>query len=96
VRKLLAFVPTLAWAPSLSPQRSGPARWSLWQRLRISLFFVTFEGGMPLMRWVRARLGPRNRPGCGYLAGAAVIVIGAWMLLAGDKDEGESAARISP
>jgi putative Mn2+ efflux pump MntP len=31
----------------------------------------------------------------GYLAGAAVIAIGAWMLLSGDNDEEEKASRIT-
>ena len=30
-----------------------------------------------------------------YLAGAAVIAIGAWMLLAADKDEDEKATRLT-
>jgi manganese efflux pump family protein len=66
-----------------------------WQRLRLSLVFVIFEGGMPL---IGLGLGTVLAHGIGqvadYLAGAAVIAIGAWMLLAGDKDEDEKATRL--
>src|SRR4029077_19792966 len=67
-----------------------------WQRLRISLVFVVFEGGMPL---IGLALGSALARGIGqvgdYLAAAAVIGIGAWMLLAGDKDEEEKAGRLA-
>ena len=69
---------------------------TVWQRLRLSLVFVVFEGGMPL---IGLGLGAVLAHGIGqvadYLAGAAVIVIGAWMLLAGDKDEDEKASRLT-
>ena len=59
-----------------------------WQRLRISLVFVIFEGGMPL---IGLALGSALARGIGhiadYLAAAAVIGIGIWMLLADDEDE---------
>jgi putative Mn2+ efflux pump MntP len=65
------------------------------QRLRISLVFVIFEGGMPL---IGLGLGTALARGigqaAGYLAGTAVIAIGAWMLLAGDKDDEEKAGRL--
>jgi manganese efflux pump family protein len=68
---------------------------AVWQRLRISLVFVIFEGGMPL---IGLGLGAALARGIGqvadYLAAAAIIAIGAWMLLAGDKDDEERAARI--
>jgi len=67
-----------------------------WQRLRISLVFVVFEGGMPL---IGLGLGTALARGigqvAGYLAGAAVIAIGAWMLLAEDKDEQDKAGRLA-
>ena len=69
---------------------------TVWQRLRLSLVFVVFEGGMPL---IGVGLGAALAHGIGqvadYLAGAAVIAIGAWMLLAGDKDEDEKASRLT-
>lgn len=66
------------------------------QRLRLSLLFVIFEGGMPL---IGLGLGTALAHGIGqvadYLAGAAVIAIGAWMLLAADKDEDKKASRLT-
>lgn len=65
------------------------------QRLRISLVFVIFEGGMPL---IGLGLGSALARGIGhaadYLAAAAVIGAGAWILLAGDKDEEDKASRL--
>jgi putative Mn2+ efflux pump MntP len=96
VLKLLAFVLPLgldsfAVAAAIGASQAITA----WQRLRISLVFVLFEGGMPL---IGLGLGTALARGIGqvadYLAGAAVIAIGAWMLLARDKDEEEKAARI--
>jgi manganese efflux pump family protein len=89
VLKLLAFVLPLgldsfAVAAAIGAMQEMTA----WQRLRISLVFVMFEGGMPL---IGLGLGTALARGigqvAGYLAGAAVIAIGAWMLLARDKDE---------
>ena len=95
--KLLAFVLPLgldsfAVAAAIGATQATTA----WQRLRISLVFVIFEGGMPL---IGLSLGTALARGIGqvadYLAGAAVIAIGAWMLLAGDKDEEDKASRIT-
>ena len=95
--KLLAFVLPLgldsfAVAAAIGATQATTA----WQRLRISLVFVIFEGGMPL---IGLGLGTALARGIGqvadYLAGAAVIAIGAWMLLAGDKDEEDKASRIT-
>ncbi len=65
-----------------------------WQRLRLSAVFVIFEGGMPL---IGLGLGSTLARGIGhvadYLAAAAVIAIGLWMLLSGDDDE-EKASRL--
>ncbi|HEV2258370.1 MAG TPA: manganese efflux pump [Streptosporangiaceae bacterium] len=94
--KLLAFVLPLgldsfAVAAALGASQVTTA----WQRLRISLVFVIFEGGMPL---IGLALGSALAQGIGhiadYLAAAAVIGIGIWMLLARDKDEEDRAGRI--
>jgi putative Mn2+ efflux pump MntP len=67
-----------------------------WQRLRISLIFLLFEGGMPLIGLgLGAALARGIGQVAGYLAGAAVIAIGAWILLAGDDDEEAKASRIT-
>jgi manganese efflux pump family protein len=97
VLKLLAFVLPLgldsfAVAAAIGAIRKTTVR----ERLRISLVFVLFEGGMPL---IGLALGSALARGIGqvadYLAAAAVIGIGAWMLLAGEKDEEEKAGRLA-
>ena len=94
--KLLAFVLPLgldsfAVAAALGASQVATA----WQRLRISLVFVIFEGGMPL---IGLALGSALAHGVGriadYLAAAAVIGIGIWMLLADNEDEEDKASRI--
>jgi len=94
--KLLAFVLPLgldsfAVAAALGASQVTTA----WQRLRISLVFVIFEGGMPL---IGLALGSVLARGIGqvadYLAAAAVIGIGTWMLFAGREDEEDKASRI--
>jgi putative Mn2+ efflux pump MntP len=94
--KLLAFVLPLgldsfAVAAALGASQVTTA----WQRLRISLVFVIFEGGMPL---IGLALGSVLARGIGqvadYLAAAAVIGIGTWMLFAGREDEEDKAGRI--
>jgi manganese efflux pump family protein len=94
--KLLAFVLPLgldsfAVAAALGASQVSTA----WQRLRISLVFVIFEGGMPLIGLV---VGSALARGIGriadYLAAAAVIGIGIWMLRAGNADEEDKASRI--
>ena len=94
--KLLAFVLPLGLDSFAVTAAIGASqKLTAWQRLRISLVFVIFEGGMPL---IGLGLGTALARGIGqvadYLAGAAVIAIGAWMLLAGDQDDEERAARI--
>ena len=94
--KLLAFVLPLgldsfAVAAALGASQVTTA----WQRLRISLVFVIFEGGMPL---IGLAVGSVLARGIGriaeYLAAAAVIGIGIWMLLAGNENEEDKASRI--
>ena len=94
--KLLAFVLPLgldsfAVAAAIGAVQETTAR----QRLRISLVFVIFEGGMPL---IGMGLGSALARSVGHVAdylAAAVIGIGAWMLLAGDKDEEDRASRLT-
>jgi putative Mn2+ efflux pump MntP len=97
VLKLLAFVLPLgldsfAVAAAIGAAQVMTAR----QRLRISLVFVIFEGGMPL---IGLGLGSALAHGIGqvadYLAGAAVIAVGVWMLLAGDGDEEDKISRLT-
>jgi manganese efflux pump family protein len=95
--KLLAFVFPLGLDSFAVAAASGATQaLTAWQRLRISLIFVLFEGGMPL---IGLGLGTALARGIGqvadYLAGAAVIAVGAWMLLAGEKDEDDKASRLT-
>jgi len=96
VLKLLAFVLPLGLDSFAVAAAIGASQvTTIWQRLRISLIFVLFEGGMPL---IGLALGAMLARGIGqvadYVAGAAVIAIGAWMLLASDEDEEEKASRL--
>ena len=67
-----------------------------WQRLRVSLVFVIFEGGMPLIGLALGSvLASRIGKAADYLAAAAVIAIGAWMLLEAGQDEDKLARRLA-
>jgi manganese efflux pump family protein len=91
--KLLAFVLPLgldSFAVAAAIGAVGVAGW--WQKLRISLIFVLFEGGMPLIGLgLGSALARSIGHVAGYLAAAAVIGIGAWLLVA---DEEEKADRV--
>lgn len=94
--KLLAFVLPLgldSFAVAAAIGASHPTAWR--ERLRISVIFVLFEAGMPL---IGLALGNALASGIGriadYLAAAAVVAIGAWMLFAGGGDEEKKAARV--
>jgi putative Mn2+ efflux pump MntP len=95
VLKLLAFVLPLGLDSFAVAAAIGAARVTAAGRLRISLVFVIFEGGMPL---IGLGLGTALARGIGhvasYLAGASVIAIGAWMLIAADTGEEEKASRL--
>lgn len=95
--KLLAFVLPLGTDSFAVAAAAGAAQaTTAWQRLRVSLVFVVFEGGMPL---IGLGLGAALAQGIGQIAGygaaAAVIGIGGWMLFASDQDEEDRAARIT-
>ena len=87
--KLLAFVLPLgldsfAVAAAIGAVRATTAA----ERLRISLIFVIFEGGMPLIGLgLGSALARGIGPVANYAAAAAVIAVGAWMLLTGDEEE---------
>lgn len=94
--RLLAFVLPLGLDSFAVAAAIGAARPAgRWLRLRVSLVFVLFEGGMPL---VGLALGSALARSIGqvatYLAAAAVIGIGGWMLFAHGGDEEERAERI--
>ncbi|HEY3610700.1 MAG TPA: manganese efflux pump [Pseudonocardiaceae bacterium] len=94
ILKLAAFVAPLgldsfAVAAAIGATGRLPAR----VRWRISLLFLLFEAGMPL---VGVALGAPLARAIGntadYVAAVAVIAIGAWMLLHGDADDEEARA----
>jgi putative Mn2+ efflux pump MntP len=94
VLKLLAFVLPLgldSFAVAAAIGAGGPV--SRAGRIRISVIFVLFEAGMPL---IGLGLGSALARGIGtvasYAAGAIVIATGAWMLAAGDADGDEQKA----
>lgn len=89
VIRLLAFVLPLGLDSFAVAAALGAARPAgLAARLRISAIFVAFEAGMPLLGLVAggglARLAGTTAD---YLAGAAVIGVGVWLLIGGDDDE---------
>ncbi len=95
--KLLAFVLPLGLDSFAVAAAIGAAQaMTAWQRLRICLVFVIFEGGMPL---IGLGLGAALARGLGqvasYVAGAGVIAVGAWTLLRSDEDEEEKAGRLT-
>ena len=94
--KLLAFVLPLgldSFAVAAAIGAAGTPRWRL--RLRISLIFVVFEAGMPLVGLAAGRgLARAIGPVADFVAAAAVIVVGIWMLVS-DNDEHSAADRLA-
>ncbi|KAA2265350.1 hypothetical protein F0L68_04530 [Solihabitans fulvus] len=94
ILKVLAFVLPLgldsfAVAAAIGATGRLPAR----MRWRISLLFLVFEAGMPLIGVaVGAPLAHAIGDTADYVAAAAVVAIGAWMLLHGDGDDEEEKA----
>ena len=86
--RLLAFVLPLGVDSFAVAAALGAARPGFAMRLRVSLIFVIFEAGMPLLG-LAAGGGLARVVGAtaDYLAGAAVIGVGVWMLAGGDNDE---------
>jgi manganese efflux pump family protein len=100
VLRLLAFVLPLgldsfAVAAAIGAAAGAAQVAGFWLRLRVSLVFVLFEGGMPL---IGLGLGSALAQGIGqvatYLAAAAVIGIGGWMLFGRGGGDEDRAARI--
>jgi putative Mn2+ efflux pump MntP len=92
VIKLLAFVLPLGLDSFAVAAAIGATQVSgAWQRTRVSLIFVIFEGGMPL---IGLGLGSALARGIGgvadYLAASSVIAVGAWMLLARGAEDGKA------
>jgi putative Mn2+ efflux pump MntP len=97
VLKLLAFVLPLGLDSfAVAAALSAAQVTTTWQRLRISLIFVIFEGGMPLIGLgLGSALAHWIGHAADYLAAAALIAIGAWMLLADNDEDEERATRLT-
>jgi len=95
VLKLLAFVLPLgldsfAVAAALGARRPGAA-----QRWRLSALFVLFEAGMPLIGLaIGAPLARAVGSAADYVAAAALVAAGVWMLVADENDEEQAAGRM--
>jgi putative Mn2+ efflux pump MntP len=87
--RLLAFVLPLGLDSFAVAAALGAARPAgIAMRLRISLIFVIFEAGMPLLGLAAgAGLARVIGTAADYLAGAAVIGVGVWMLVGGDDED---------
>ena len=87
--KLLAFVLPLgldSFAVAAAIGATQPTTWRA--RVRISAIFVIFEAGMPLIGLAAGNgLARVIGPVADYVAAAAVIAIGIWMLAGRDGDE---------
>jgi manganese efflux pump family protein len=87
--RLLAFVLPLGLDSFAVAAALGAARPAgIAMRLRISLIFVVFEAGMPLLGLAAgAGLARVIGTAADYLAGAAVIGVGVWMLVSDDDED---------
>jgi len=94
VLRLLAFVLPLgldSFAVAAAIGATGTVGWRA--RLRISLIFVIFEVGMPLIGLAAGRgLARVVGPAADYIAAAAVIGLGGWMLFEAARDEDDGPA----
>jgi manganese efflux pump family protein len=94
--RLIAFVLPLgldsfAVAAAIGATGRLPGR----TRLRISLLFMAFEAGMPLLGLAGGAPLARAIGGVAdYVAVAAVIGVGVWILLREESEESEGAARL--
>jgi len=87
--KLLGFVLPLGVDTLAVAAAIGALRVRGWARLRVSLIFVVFEAGMPLIGVaIGAPLARVVGGVADYLAIAVLIALGLWMLLSrGDDDD---------
>jgi putative Mn2+ efflux pump MntP len=95
VLKLLAFVLPLGLDSFAIAAALGTLRPSRAQRWRVSALFVGFEAGMPLVGLaVGAPLAHRAGPLADYVAAAALVAVGLWMIFFDQGDEEVGAARL--
>lgn len=88
VLRLVALILPLALDTFAVSAAIGVAGVDKRQRLRLSLVFAAFEGLMPLVGFlIGARLGNAIGSAADYIAGALLILLGAYMLVKQDEDE---------
>jgi putative Mn2+ efflux pump MntP len=96
VLKLAAFVLPLGLDSFAVAAAMGTAGLTVRSRWRISLLFLIFEAGMPLIGLAAGAPLARAVGGVAdYLAAAAVIGLGGWMLLSPGDDDDDTARRIT-
>ena len=94
MRNVLAFVLPLGLDSFAVAAALGTLRPGRRQRWRIAAVFVGFEAGMPLVGLAlgtpiaRAFAGPAD-----YVAAAALIAVGVWLLWSGDEDAEQQRVR---
>lgn len=95
VLKLLAFVLPLGVDSFAMAAALGTRRPTRRQRWRLSLLFVAFEGGMPLIGLaIGAPVALAMGSTADYIAGGVLVVVGLWMVFA-DENEDEANDRIT-
>lgn len=93
--KLLAFVLPLGVDSFAMAAALGTRRPTRRQRWRLSLLFVAFEGGMPLIGLaIGAPVALAMGSTADYIAGGVLVVVGLWMVFA-DENEDETNDRIT-
>lgn len=93
--KLLAFVLPLGVDSFAMAAALGTRRPTRRQRWRLSLLFVAFEGGMPLIGLaIGAPVASAMGSAADYIAGGVLVVVGLWMVFA-DENEDETSDRIT-
>lgn len=96
VVKLFVFVLPLAVDSFAVAALIGTAGVARVQRWRITALFVFFEAAMPLIGLaLGAPLARTIGDGADYVAAAALIALGAWMLLGDEDAEREAAGRLA-
>jgi len=94
VLRLLAFVLPLgldSFAVAAALGALSPSRRERW---RIAALFVAFEAGMPLVGVaIGAPIAHVVAGVADYVAAAALVAVGGWMLLSGDEDAEEERVR---
>ncbi len=93
--KLLGFVLPLGVDSFAVAAAVGALRVRGRARLRVSLVFVVFEAGMPLIGVaLGAPLARAIGAAADFLAIAVLIALGLWMLLSRDEEDEQRAARL--